>query len=180
MNASSAVNSSQQRLDAFVQAFEPCEHRIASYVFSLVPNRADAEDIVQDVSVVLWEKFESFTPGTDFAAWGCRIAFLTVLDYRRLKPRPLELSDEVVNKVSENYLQLGATIDAEQKMLLRCIDELADDQRKLVCQRHFPGNTLKVMADMFGISIPTLRKRLRATYGLLMGCIKRKLQEEDL
>lgn len=180
MNINPPRNAPQQRLEAFVQSFLPCERRIASYVSSLVPNQADAEDITQDVSVVLWEKFESFTPGTDFASWACRIAFLKVLDYRRLKPRPLSLSEEVLEKVSAKFMQMGPLVDAEQEILLQCIDELTADQRKLVHQRHFADRTLKIVADEFKISIPTLRKRLQTVYSLLMDCITHRLHKENL
>jgi len=180
MSSSLPENTPTQRLEAFVHSFLPCERRIAAYVSSLVPNRVDAEDITQDVSVVLWEKFESFTPGTDFASWACRIAFLKVLNYRRLKPRPLSLSEEVLEKVSAKFGQMGSVVDAEQEILLQCINELTNSQRNLVLQRHFANRTLDIVADEIKISIPTLRKRLQTVYSLLMDCISRRLHEENL
>ena len=39
------------------------------YIFSLVRNRADAEDLLQETSITLREKFEQFDPETDFIPW---------------------------------------------------------------------------------------------------------------
>lgn len=170
---------SEQRLDRFVQAYLPCERRITAYIASLVPNRADAEDIAQEVCIVLWEKFDDFTEGTDFASWACRIAFLKVLNHRRKQPRPMALSEEVVNCVSDEFLKMNKAVDAEQRALGPCLDELTSHQRDLVQFRHRANSTLKITADAFGISVVTLRKRLQAIYRQLMACVTSKLEQED-
>ena len=39
--------------------------------------------MLQEVSVIMWEKFDERDPPADFVAWGCRIAYFRVRDYRR-------------------------------------------------------------------------------------------------
>ena len=56
----------------FLRLFASHEPAIRAYVRRLVPLRADADDVMQDVAVVLWEKFEEFREGGDFRAWGLR------------------------------------------------------------------------------------------------------------
>src|ERR1039458_5788418 len=51
------------------------QRRIFSYIYTLVPNRYDAEDLLQETSVVICEKFDEFEPQTDFVAWACQIAY---------------------------------------------------------------------------------------------------------
>src|SRR5436190_19336309 len=51
------------------------QRQIFSYIYVLVPNRADAEDLLQETSVVICEKFHEFREGTDFVAWACQIAY---------------------------------------------------------------------------------------------------------
>ena len=45
------------------------QRQIFGYIYTLVPNRADAEDILQETSLVICEKFDEFKEGTDFVAW---------------------------------------------------------------------------------------------------------------
>jgi RNA polymerase sigma-70 factor, ECF subfamily len=41
---------------------------------ALVPNVADAEDIVQQAAIALWEKFDAYDPAQPFTPWACRFA----------------------------------------------------------------------------------------------------------
>ena len=65
----------------FLRLFLQNQRRIYAYVLTLLPNRADADDVFQEASLVLWDKFDESSPPDDFAAWGCRIAYFKVLDF---------------------------------------------------------------------------------------------------
>src|SRR5260370_41688569 len=54
------------------------QRRIFAYIYTLVPDRYDAEDLLQETSVVICEKFDQFEEGTDFVAWACQIAYWRV------------------------------------------------------------------------------------------------------
>src|ERR1051326_7889125 len=51
------------------------QRQIFAYIYTLVPDRHDAEDLLQETSLVICEKFDEFVPGTDFVAWACQIAW---------------------------------------------------------------------------------------------------------
>src|SRR6266566_4360654 len=71
----------------FLRLFLQNERRLYAYILTLLPNRADADDVLQEASLVMWDKFEEEHPPDDFAAWGCRIAYFKVLDAYRKKQR---------------------------------------------------------------------------------------------
>jgi hypothetical protein len=50
----------------FVRLFSQHASQLFGFVLVLTGNRSDAEDIVQNASVVLWEKFDAYQPGTSF------------------------------------------------------------------------------------------------------------------
>ena len=52
----------------FLQLFTTHEESVRAFVRRLVPARADADDVMQEVCVVLWEKFGTFHEGADFRA----------------------------------------------------------------------------------------------------------------
>ena len=58
----------------FLSLFLRSERELFRYVVALVPNVADAEDIVQQTALVLWEKFSAYDPGQPFTPWACRFA----------------------------------------------------------------------------------------------------------
>src|SRR5438876_114839 len=66
---------------SFLRLFLQNERRIYAYILTLLPRRADAEDVLQEASLVMWDKFDEENPPDDFAAWGCRVAYFKVLDF---------------------------------------------------------------------------------------------------
>src|SRR3954447_4058001 len=58
----------------FLSLFLRSEREIFRYVAALVPNIADAEDIVQQTALSLWEKFDAYDPAQPFTPWACRFA----------------------------------------------------------------------------------------------------------
>ena len=53
------------------------------YIHTLVPSRSDAEDILQETSVTICEKFQNFQLGTNFYSWACQIAYWKVRAARK-------------------------------------------------------------------------------------------------
>ncbi|MEY5012122.1 MAG: hypothetical protein RLZZ253_3261, partial [Verrucomicrobiota bacterium] len=63
----------------------------------LVPQWTDADDVMQDVSVVLWEKFPALPESQDFRVWAFGVARYEVLAWLRDKGRDrLVLTEDVV------------------------------------------------------------------------------------
>src|SRR5215468_2652533 len=71
------------RSKLFLRLFLQNERRLYGYILTLLPNRADADDVLQEASLVMWDKFDDRQPPADFTAWGCRIAYFKVLDFRK-------------------------------------------------------------------------------------------------
>ena len=66
------------------------------YVLTLVPDRAQAEDIVQDTARVLWQKAADYDPTQPFLPWARKFAWFEVLKFRcreGLKRRLPECND---------------------------------------------------------------------------------------
>ena len=65
-------SAAQQR---FLSLFLRSEREIYRYVAALIPNMADAEDIVQQTAIALWEKFDSYDSTQPFTPLGLPICF---------------------------------------------------------------------------------------------------------
>src|SRR5436305_15293458 len=88
-----AEADSRKRLVALLTRHQ---RQIFSYIYVLVPNRSDAEDLLQETSLVICEKFHEFREGTDFVAWACQIAYWRVRYSRQTYARAKVLFDQVV------------------------------------------------------------------------------------
>src|SRR3954447_17914627 len=90
------------RVKTFLRLFLQHQRRLYAYVLTLLPNRADADDVLQEASLVMWDKFDDERPPEDFVAWGCRIAYFKVLDLRKKRQRSRVLfSQEMIERVAE-------------------------------------------------------------------------------
>src|SRR5437660_4563512 len=69
------------RYKVFLSLFLQNQRRLFAYILTLLPNRTDADDVLQDASLVMWDKFDADQPPTDFLAWARRVAYHKVLDF---------------------------------------------------------------------------------------------------
>src|SRR4051812_1005515 len=85
------------------------QRRIFSYIYTLVPRRHDAEDLLQETSVVVCEKFHEFELGTDFVAWACQIAYWRIRYARQKFARSKVVFDQdILDAVAQTAHQLSA------------------------------------------------------------------------
>src|SRR5215210_6956871 len=96
----------KQQHQRFLRAFTTHEPAIRAFVRRLVPTRADADDVLQEVAIVLWEKFAEFRVGGDFKAWACGVARFKALAWLRDKGRDrLVLAGDVVELIASESLR---------------------------------------------------------------------------
>ena len=71
-----------------VQLMMKHQRRLFAYIYTLVPSRSDAEDILQETSLTICEKFKDFEIGTNFYSWACQIAYWKVKAARKKSLHP--------------------------------------------------------------------------------------------
>ena len=72
-----------QAHDQFLHDFLTHRRMLHAFILSLTSDYAVAEDIFQEVSTVLWRKYENYTQGTNFGAWAREVAYREVLSTRK-------------------------------------------------------------------------------------------------
>lgn len=106
----------------FLPLWTQHQRRVFAYIFTLIPNRADAEDLLQETSLTLWEKFDDFEQGTDFVAWACQVAYWKVRNARRKYARsPIIHDDDLLSSLSAKAISSQAAIDRRHDALAFCL-----------------------------------------------------------
>jgi len=123
-------HAAQQR---FLSLFLRSEREIFRYVAALVPNMADAEDIVQQTALSLWEKFDSYDPNQPFTPWACRFALNKTKQWieRRQKWQAL-LEAGLAEELAQRREELRPELETRLKHLEGCLSKLPDEQRSNV------------------------------------------------
>ena len=167
---------------AFLSRFLKAERRIFAYILTLLPHRADAEDVHQEVILTMWEKFDEHDPPADFAAWGCRIAYFRILEYRRSQRRSrLLFSDEMLEQLTRTITRDSSALQLEERReaLAQCIGKLGPRDRELLVERLREGATARSTADRVGRSVDAVYKALARIRKCLYDCIARSLAAGD-
>ena len=167
----------ESRLEEYLKLCAQHERALSAYVFSLVNQRQDAEDIIQESRVVMWKRFESFEEGTNFKAWAKKIALHQILNYRRKnKRRPATgLDIEFIEKVAEEMNALEESEDLRSEALEDCLKRLPETQRQLVLWRYYEDLSIEEVAERANRTITASYRFLSRIRETLSGCIERRM-----
>ena len=138
--------------------------RVYRLAYRLTGNRADAEDLTQEVFVRVFRSLHSYQPGT-FAGWLHRITTNLFLDGQRRKKR---IRFDALGPAVE---RIAATTDSgsperryEHHNLDRDIQEALDglkpQYRAAVVLCDIEGLSYEEIAEVLGISMGTVRSRI--------------------
>jgi RNA polymerase sigma-70 factor (ECF subfamily) len=153
------------------------QRRIFSYIYALVPDRHAADDILQETSLVICEKFGEFRTGTDFVAWACQIAWWRVRAARTKFSRSKVVFDErVLQAVASTACELLPEQDVRHEALARCLQKLNPRDRELVITRYESG--VEEAARRTGRSMVAAYKALARLRKLLHDCVSTQLASE--
>lgn len=173
------TSEENHRHDLFLRAFTTHDPAIRAYVRRLVPARSDADDVMQDVSLVLWKKFDSFREGGDFRAWAFGVARFEVLGWLRDKGRDrLVLDEEVVTKLAEETADDEPRLERQREALGACMEKVGPDQRELLMQAYQMESRIQEVALGSGRTVPGFYQWLHRMRRTLLDCIRRALTQE--
>lgn len=166
----------------FLKLFVRHQQEIYAYVITLLPNVHDADDLFQEGMVVMWQKFEQFVPGTNFAAWGVRIMQYEILDYRRRMSRSKQVFvDDSLFELLQDHMQgiqdeLPARIEA-----LRTCQGLLDDRSKRILKMRYERNVPVVeIASYLKVSRRHIYHLLGRITDMLLRCMRKTLADGSI
>jgi RNA polymerase sigma-70 factor, ECF subfamily len=175
-----APDSIPDRYDEFVDLFSRNARRVYGYIYAMLPRWADADDVFQETSRVLWQKFDEFQSGTSFFAWAAQVARYQVLYYRQRERRTrVKFTDAFLEAVATTADAEADRLEAEQRALADCVEKLEPRQRQLVLSRFAPEATTKTVAARLGMSTEAVYKALSRVQATLLRCIERAIGDRE-
>jgi RNA polymerase sigma-70 factor (ECF subfamily) len=167
------------RVAEFLELYSSHYPRLQFYVTALLPTANDASDVLQETSMVLWRKFDTFELGTNFFAWACKIARFQVMKCRERQGRSARLFDatlleKLAVEACDDKLVRGMPLQA----LENCLGKLSEIDRSLIRRRYQPGATVHQLATEVGRTANSVSKSLGRIRRVLLECIDRTLAHE--
>ena len=167
------------RTQEFMELLTQHDRALGVYVYSLVRDGADADDILQQTKLILWRCFAQFEPGTNFLAWARKTAFHQVLTHRRQTKREhLPLSEETLEALHHEVERLGDMGDSRRDALRACLAKLPAEHRQLVTLRYFEDLEIEQIADRIRSTVAAVYRALSRVRYALLGCVEKEMTKE--
>jgi len=170
----------QNQTVRFVQLLAASERKLAGYVLTLIPNFVDADEVLQETKLRLWDQFGEYDPKKDFGAWARAIAYYQVLTFRKKRGRDRVLfSTDFVATLAEDAASRDDEASDRSSALLSCLKHLNQKYQALLREFYGRQSTLEQAAEAVGMTVVATRKALTRSRQTLHECIERHLLREE-
>ena len=162
--------------DAFRELVERYQTRAYRLAYTVIRDRAEAEDIVQEAFVKAYFSIANFENKSSFFSWLYRIVVNMALDFRRKRMRrgkeqSFDTSAQTPDKNEERALSdvlpdespsLEASLISRESFarMKASLDTLSEEHRIVVLLREVEGRSYDEIAESLGVAKGTVMSRL--------------------
>jgi RNA polymerase sigma-70 factor (ECF subfamily) len=151
---------------------EPLLQRAAGYAFSILHNREDAEDAVQEAALRGFERLAGFDPDRPFKGWWFAVVRNCCLDRLRQRGRaatlPLDQAEPATAPASSD----------EEEQLRAAMERLSPPHREILRLRYYGDCSYREIAAALEIPEGTVMSRLHAARQALAGAYRAQEDRE--
>lgn len=160
---------------AFEALYRAASSRLFAICLRLLSDRAEAEDVLQEVFVAIWNKAHQFDPArAGAAAWLATIARNRAVDRLRALPArgamaPIDVAEDIAD-AGASPLQTATTAD-DRARLEACMEQLEPRRRGLIRAAFFDGSTYEELAERIASPLGSVKSWIRRGLLQLRGCL---------
>ncbi|AKI02996.1 RNA polymerase sigma factor, sigma-70 family [Hoeflea sp. IMCC20628] len=162
---------------AFAELFDYFAPRLKAYLRRLGMEPSQAEEMTQEVMIVLWHKAALFDPvKSSLATWLFRVARNRRIDaLRRDKSSLLDPDDPALQPSQPEAADDAMDAEHRDERVRKAMLDLPEEQALLVRQAFFLGKSHSQIADDTGLPLGTVKSRIRLAFSRL----RRTLENDD-
>lgn len=168
-----AVNERAEFLKLFLEQ----EGNLRAFIGSLLRDWHASEDVLQEVALTAWERFDDFNRQRPFGAWARGIAANKILKRREQTARfPLLFSPETVQGILDAFERADRSDSSPRaEALAPCIEQLPDSSRQLLTLRYGEGLVVAQVAERLHSTPDAIYKNLLRIRARLRDCVRARL-----
>lgn len=160
---------------AFKQLYDRTSAKLFGICLRILNDRAEAEDVLQEVYVRVWHKADRYASGKATGiTWLSAVARNLAIDrYRSRKPENDDI-DEMDHIEDDGPSPEASTLAGdENRQMSDCLDELDPKHANAVRKTYLSGWTYQEAADELTVPLNTVRTWIRRSLLALRDCMNR-------
>lgn len=136
-------------------------------ILRILRDRSEAEEVLQDVLVVVWNRAETYDAGLGSPiGWLVRIARNRAIDRLRSNDARMRVTESAASETPlPESPEARVWCGEQQRAVARALDALPMEQRRLIEDAYFLGLTQSELAERHTLPLGTVKTRIRT--GLL-------------
>ena len=151
-----------------------------SFIFSMMPHKQDAEDILQKTNVILVEKQKEFDPKlSSLKSWAFNIARFQVMGHRTLHARSkICFSNELTEVMADEAIDYD-TPQIQRNALNKCYKKLPKHMKKIAELRFKRELTMKEISSYINRPVGSVSATLSRIRQNILKCINKAYREAE-
>lgn len=165
----------------FVAHITQSQQQLHAFILSIIWNPADADDVLQETNLALWDKAAEFDASRPFLPWAMRFAqFQTQNWIKKHQRRRLRLvfDEELIRLIAEEAVAEEQVFEDRRNMLYSCLKKIGPEQRKLIARRYAPDSSVHSIAKAAQTTPKAVSDKLRRIRHGLLECIQKSILKE--
>lgn len=169
--------------DAFTELVRTYQHKVFNLVFHIVRDRAEAEDVAQDVFVTVFKHIDGFRGDAKFSTWLYRIATNHARNRVKYLARRSQRAHQAIEDTNEGALHDGAperpadphetVVAAELETIIKeGLEELNDLHRTILIMRDIEHMSYAEIGEVVELPEGTVKSRLHRARAALSEYVK--------
>ncbi|MEQ8285655.1 sigma-70 family RNA polymerase sigma factor [Thalassospira sp.] len=170
-------NLLRQSRNGDTNAFEHLYHATSAKLFGIVlrilRNRAQSEEVLQDIYVRIWQKAADFEPGrASIITWMATIARNRAIDIVRRQRPEVDIDDaDIEMMASTDSVFEDVALASDVRQLENCLAGLEDDRQNMVKLAYLEGWSRAELAEKFAQPVGTIKTWLHRSLRQLKECL---------
>jgi RNA polymerase sigma-70 factor (family 1) len=153
-------NLSKGNLLAFNTLYHKYSSRLYFFALGYLKSEAEAEELVQEVFTIIWEKRADLKEELSFKSFLFTIAFNIIRKHFRTRTYMSEYFKAVINDDLDLQTTQKINYDSLYKYLTYLVDQLPERRKEIFIKSRFDGLSINEISEILHISHKTVENQL--------------------
>ena len=153
-----------RKADEFEQLLNPYLNGMYKQALYYTGSRADADDLIQDVLLELYDKKSTLAGIQALKPWLAKLLYNRFIDRYRKQQRWMRLHEPIEPMLLAGVEPVDgaqqADVDVAVEHLVRCLRALSEHQRNVIALHDIEGYSLSEVSEIMAMPVGTLKSHL--------------------